>query len=335
VAQQQTIILNQLPAADANLQHSIASVLPISIQPSLQPIVSSTPSDYPFANYSVPQPAISVQSIASHCNASTPQAYLQCSAAFAAAATASVPISCTPAILQHGQYDLSPTNSPLGLQHGEFSSLYTTSCTHSRNGIRLRVLQTSFRATPCGAHSAPPAPLRALSGGGVGHLEGRDLHAASLSVTLVAPIQVLQGAPHDARLGLAFNIVTYLLHGSGASERGGARSNPWTRPMHAVVARGDENVVCFKRMSLRLRGGTKPIRNTSREPRHTAPARPRSPLRCLVRSLLPADHARPAALSRCLPCRRHSTFNALCACSCAPPCGLLSHTQRCMAPVVR
>ena len=33
--------------------------------------------------------------------------------------------------------------------------------------------------------------------------------------------------------------------------------------MHAVVARGDENVVCFKRMSLRLRGGTKPIRNTS------------------------------------------------------------------------
>ena len=115
----------QLPAADANLQHSIASVLPISIRPPLQPIIPATPSDYPFANHSVPQPTIYVQSIASHCNVSTPQAYLQCSAAFAAAATASVPISCTPAILQHGQYDLSPTNSPLGLQHGEFSSLYT------------------------------------------------------------------------------------------------------------------------------------------------------------------------------------------------------------------
>ena len=116
---------NQLPAA-ANLPHLNASVLPISIQPPLQPIVSATPSGYPFANYNVPQPAISVQSIASHCNVSTPSpAYLQCSAAFAAAATASVPISCTSAILQHGQYDLSPTNSPLGLQHGEFSSLYT------------------------------------------------------------------------------------------------------------------------------------------------------------------------------------------------------------------
>lgn len=116
----------QLPA-DANLQHSIASVLPISIRPPLQPIIPATPSDYPFANHSVPQPTIYVQSIASHCNVSTPQAYLQCicSAAFAAAATASVPISCTTAILQHGQYDLSPTNSPLGLQHGEFSSLYT------------------------------------------------------------------------------------------------------------------------------------------------------------------------------------------------------------------
>ena len=33
--------------------------------------------------------------------------------------------------------------------------------------------------------------------------------------------------------------------------------------MRAVAARVDENVVCFKRMSLRLRGGTKPIRNTS------------------------------------------------------------------------
>ena len=66
--------------------------------------------------------------------------------------------------------------------------LQQSCCTHGRYGIRLQVLQqvlqTSFRATPCGAHSAPPAPLRALSGGGVGHLEGRDFHAASLSVTL-------------------------------------------------------------------------------------------------------------------------------------------------------
>ena len=33
--------------------------------------------------------------------------------------------------------------------------------------------------------------------------------------------------------------------------------------MHAVAARGDEIVVCFYLMSLRLRGSTKPIRNTS------------------------------------------------------------------------
>ena len=50
---------------------------------------------------------------------------------------------------------------------------------------------------------------------------------------------------------------------SGPSECGSARSDPWTRAMHTVAAQGDENVVRFKRMSLRLRGGFRPACNTS------------------------------------------------------------------------
>ena len=38
---------------------------------------------------------------------------------------------------------------------------------------------------------------------------GRDFDAASVSVTLVAPILFLSPRPHDPRLALAINIVTY------------------------------------------------------------------------------------------------------------------------------
>ena len=76
-----------------------------------------------------------------------------------------------------------------------------TGCTHGRNGIRLQVLQTSFRATPCGAHSAPPAPLRALRGGVVGQLVGRDFDAAPSADALMVIVHFLQVC-HTMQLGI-------------------------------------------------------------------------------------------------------------------------------------
>ena len=78
----------QLPT-DANLQQSVATLLPISTQPSFQPILSTTPSDQPFPNCDVQQSAISVPFNIPHRNVGTAsQAYLQCNAALAAAAHA-------------------------------------------------------------------------------------------------------------------------------------------------------------------------------------------------------------------------------------------------------
>ena len=67
----------------------------------------------------------------------------------------------------------------------------STCCMPSRNGIRHTGPPDLVQSFPCGAHSAPPAPLRALRAELVGQLGGWDLAAPSLSVTLVAPIQVL------------------------------------------------------------------------------------------------------------------------------------------------
>ena len=80
------------------------------------------------------------------------------------------------------------------------------SCTHSYGtGSDYR----SFRATPCGAHSAPPAPFRTLRGGVVGQIVGWDFDAATSAATLGMLILFLFAAPHDPRLALAINIVTY------------------------------------------------------------------------------------------------------------------------------